>query len=108
MAFSQKNRIKIANHIIARETFVHASMSATWVTSEYGLSNVGQLNYHPETLAEVNNLLKDRDLYVIYSYNTPIAYAWDRTIHILDHHYSVTTAHHQTIVKLADHYALNY
>lgn len=102
MAFSQKNRIAVANHIKNREAFQHAGMSGAWVTSEYGLSNVGQLNYHPESLATLNELLKDRDLYVIYSYATPIAYAWDKEIHIFPHKYSVTTTHHQSIIHYAN------
>lgn len=103
MAFSQKNRIKVGKLIHERKEFKHASMSGEWVTA--GGANWGQLNWHPETVAKMQELLKERDLYVVYSYATPIAYAWDREMHVPDHKYSVTTTHHQSIVKLADHYA---
>lgn len=104
MAFSQKNRIAVGKAIHDRKPFKHASMSGEWI-SEYGLSH-GRLPQ--ETIDEMQKLLKDRDLYVVFSYGTPIAYAWDKEIHIPDHKYSVTTTHHQTIVKLADHYATAY
>jgi hypothetical protein len=104
MAFSQKNRIKVALAIHNREPFKHASMRGEWISQGQGW--YGQLPQ--ETVNTMRELLKDRDLYVIYSYATPIGYAWDREIHIPDHRYSVTTTHHQSIVRLANHYALNY
>lgn len=105
MAFAQKNRIRVGKAIANRETFRHASMHAEWVT-EGREPNWGHLSYHPETITEIRNLVKDRDLYVVYSYNTPIAYAWDKEVHVPNHRYSVTTSHHQTIAKLSTHYAL--
>lgn len=99
MAFGRKNQTRIMNHITAREEFQIESMSGKWIT--HSLSNVGQLNYHPETLATINTLLKDRDLYVVYSYATPIAYAYDRTLTIPAHKYSATTNHHQALAKAA-------
>jgi len=102
MAFSQKNRIKVGKAIASRTPFKHASMSGEWTSYVHS----GRLPQ--ETYDEMRELLKDRDLYVVYSYATPIAYAWDREIHVPDHKYSVTTTHHQGIVRLADHYALNY
>lgn len=107
MAFSQANRIKVGKAIHERKPFKHASMSGEWVSStEFSYRLHGQLPQ--ETVSEMRELLKDRDLYVVYSYRTPIAYAWNRKIHIPSHHYSATTTHHQIIAKLADHYALNY
>jgi hypothetical protein len=107
MAFSQKNRVKVAKAIANRQEFDHASMSGEWV-SNTSWFNWGRLNNHPETKAEIENLLKDRDLYMVFSYVTPIAYAWDKEIHVLPHRYSPTTDDHQSIVSLADHYATAY
>lgn len=101
MAFSQANRIKVAKLIKERKDFNHASMSGRWV-NEWN-SDWGRLSY--ETKQKMKDLLKDRDLYIVYSYQTPIAYAYDQELHIPDNHFSNTTSHHQTIVKLTDHYA---
>ena len=107
MAFSQKNRIKVGKAIHDRKPFKHASMSGEWISD--GFSTWGRLPYtDPDTKAEMETLLKDRDLYVVFSYDTPIAYAWDKEIHVPDNKYSVTTTHHQAIVGLADHYATAY
>lgn len=106
MAFSQKNRIAVANHINARVPFKHASMSGKWVDSaEFSWASYGQLPQR--NVAILRDLLETRDLYIIYSYTTPIAYAWDREIHMFETKYSMTTTHHQSIVKLTDHYATN-
>lgn len=106
MAFSQKNRIKVAKLINSRTPFNHASMSGKWVSE--GDFYPGRLNAHPETVTLMKELLKDRDLYVVYSYATPIAYAWDRTLHTPAHYYSATTSHHQSITRLTEHYATAY
>lgn len=37
--------------------------------------------------------------YVVYSYDTPIAWAWGRNVCIPDVHYSMTTTKQQTIVR---------
>lgn len=104
MAFSPKNRVKVANFINDRKEFTHASMSGKWVDSaEFGWRSYGQLPQ--EDVSLLRELLKDRDLYIVYSYRTPIVYAWDREIHTFPHKYSVTTSHHQFIVSLTDHYA---
>ena len=104
MALSNANRIKVGKAIHNREEFKHASMSGKWISNRSYL-DWGQLQFHPETVEEMQKLLADRDLYVVFSYTTPIAYAWDREMHVPDHKYSVTTSHHQSIAKLADHYA---
>lgn len=104
MAFTQKNRIKVGKLIHSREPFKHASMSGKWINShDFSQTSYGQLPQ--ETVSLMRELLKDRDLYVIYSYKTPIAYAYDKTMHVPDHNYSQTTTHHQTIAKLSEHYA---
>lgn len=107
MAFQQHNRIKVGKAIHERKPFVHASMSGKWMSSyDFTWNSYGKLPQ--EDVSILRELLKDRDLYIVYSYRTPIAYAWDRTMHVFDNTYSVTTNQHQSIVKLADHYALNY
>lgn len=107
MAFSQANRVKVGKAVHNREEFTHASMSGRWVSSEdFMWRSYGHLPQ--ETVSEMRELLKDRDLYVVYSYSTPIAYAWDKEIHVPNHRYSVTTSHHQSIARLADHYATAY
>lgn len=94
------NRGKIEHHIRSRTPFKIASMSGRWVNEHN--SDWGCLD--PGTKYKMQELLKDRDLYVVYSYQTPIAYAYDRTIHIPDIKYSVTTTNHQGIVYMADYY----
>ena len=107
MAFAQKNRIAIARHINNRTPFTHQSMSGKWLTDSDINPYYGDLP--PEYVAELRSLLSSSDVYVVFSYRTPIAYAASTPkFTIPEVKYSVTTTHHQTIVKLADHYAANY
>lgn len=106
MAFQQKNRIKVARHIANREPFEHAAMSGRWLTENDINSSYGELP--PQYVKELRNLLSAANVYVVFSYRTPIAYAASKEFTIPDVRYSVTTLHHQSIVKLSNHYATAY
>lgn len=100
MALSQANQNKIRHHIAARREFTHGNMSGRWLSSTtFSRESYGELPQ--ETVSEMRELLKDRDLYIVYSYRTPIAYAWDRETFVPDHHYSMTTTLHQTLARTA-------
>lgn len=108
----QKSKATIARAIVARERFsaLKGNMSGKWLLSTDHLtsSDFGWLANFPEgreTIAEMRELLKDRDLYVIYSYRTPIAYAWNEEIVMLPHKYTSTTSGHQTIARSPQFYA---
>lgn len=106
MAFQQKNRIKVGKAIDSREEFQHAAMSGKWLTERDITNYYGDLP--PTYVKELNTLLATSDVYVVYSYRTPIAYAASKEFTIPDVKYSMTTMHHQSIVKLSKHYANNY
>lgn len=101
MAMSYANRIKVGKLIADRETFRYGNMSGKWVESFPSLL-LGELD--PHVANTMFDLLQETDLYVVYSYGTPIAYAFNRTMHVPDIKYSVTTSHHQSTARLADHY----
>lgn len=96
MSLLTKTQAKVRKLIQNRTEFTHANMSGKWVT---GASDVtwGRLPAGPKT--DMINLLKDRDLYVVYSYLTPIAYGWTQSLTIPDVTYSPTTSGHQSIVR---------
>lgn len=107
MAMGQKSKATIARAIVARERFsaLKGNMSGKWLQSAIDFGRLADFPEGRETIAEMRELLKDRDLYVIYSYQTPIAYAWDKEIIVLPHHYSNTTTGHQTIARNPQFYA---
>jgi hypothetical protein len=101
MGFQPKNRKTIETKISAREPFEHSNMSGKWHSSEsFRSESYGILPQ--ETVSEMRKLLETTDLYVIYSYRTPIAYAYTKEIIIPNHKYSMTTSNHQSIVRSAN------
>lgn len=102
MAIGMSNRVKIADNINNRARFAIASMSGKWV-SDADHVTWGELP--AETKTEMIELLKTRNLYLVYSYETPIAYAWGDDVIVPDTHYSKTTSDHQKIARLTKHYA---
>lgn len=100
MGLSMNTRTKIANHIRLRNPFKIGNISAIRYNAEE-LPHTGRL---PSYLADqLKGVLKDNDVYVIYSYATPIG--WSRCDEsdnwfIPQVKYSITTTHHQTTLKV--------
>lgn len=110
MAMGQKSKATIARKIVAREPFkaLKGNMHGGWYNNAYDSPSFGWLTNFPAgraTKAEIQALLEDRDVYIVYSYGTPIAYAWDRNVVVPDHKYSVTTTSHQTVARSPQFYA---
>jgi hypothetical protein len=99
MALQQKNRDKVTQSIRKREPFRIANMSGKWVEHHQTAHETGRL---PDFLRDqLNAVLTDQDVYVVYSYDTPIGWAADRSFFIPDIRYSITTVHHQSVLQVA-------
>lgn len=97
-----RNGDRVETHIRKRQTFKVGNVSGDWYNSDKS-PRWGRLNDdHPERKSEIQELLKDRDVYIVFSYLTPIAYAWDKTVHVPDIKYSRTTTNHQNTARLAN------
>lgn len=99
MAIGIKNRQKIIEHIASLDNFVIGNMRGAWYPNGTG-PTVGKLP--PElrrSLRGTGHVLEDMmPVYVVYSYDTPIAWRrpggpWRRP----EVRYSVTTSHHQSL-----------
>lgn len=98
MAIQRKGANRIQRAIDKREPFKQASMSGRFLTEvkeEHGqLSDVW--------VPELNHAITYRlPVYVIYSYETPIAWHAAGSWTIPAEHYSHTTTTHQGIVRVA-------
>jgi hypothetical protein len=99
MALHQKNRQKVTDAIRNRQEFHIASMSGELVKEHQTALETGRL---PDFLRDqLNAHLRDKDVYVVYSYSTPIGWAYDREFFIPDVQYSATTKHHQSVLQVA-------
>jgi len=101
MATSWKTRQKIAKAIDARESFKIGNISGRWLDESNITDHFGILPL--EYRKSLQDRLETSDVYVIYSYNTPIAYSHDlkHDFVIPDVQYSRTTTHHQGVVAVS-------
>lgn len=96
-----RNADKVEMHIRKRQTFKIGNVSGDWYSAD-SPPRWGILPDEFKTTMRI--LLQDRDLYVIHSYLTPIAYAYDKTLYIPDVNYSASTKGHQDIVRSANNF----
>lgn len=76
-------------------------MSAEYVATNSTVS-MGELPTYCRRHLEMDKWDADKQgvpFYVVYSYSTPIAWAWGVHVTIPEERYSVTTSKQQTIVK---------
>lgn len=91
-------RQKIAINIANRTNFRFGNISGQW-SEEFDLGSFGRL---PDFLRDqLKAAAKDKDLYIVRSYLTPIGWANDREWFIPEVKYSNTTTHHQSILQVA-------
>lgn len=89
-------RQKIAINLKNRTNFRFGNISGEWW--EYNPPK-GRL---PEEWAmQLNSDVKDKDVFVVFSYGTPIGWSFDQNWTIPDVSYSSTTTHHQSVLKVA-------
>jgi hypothetical protein len=92
--------LRSGRHIVAknmrnRTNFTHGNISGSWI----GEVNIPSFGYLPvEYQEKLKKDLADKDVYVIFSYRTPIAWTFDQDWVIPKVNYSVTTTHHQSVV----------
>jgi len=94
---AQLNYAQIGDALAAREPFQGNSMWAEYATPDV-LPQIGRL---PDGARE--HLVRDKwdadkqgcSFYVVYSYGTPIAWAWGNHVTIPEERYSVTTSKQQ-------------
>lgn len=92
MSMSEKTREEVALFLRSRKPFKRGNLSA----EKFGPFRTG--GHLPA--AEVIKMLRDEPTYIVYSYDTPIAWiTTDGTAYVPDVTYSVTTTRHQRIVK---------
>lgn len=104
MAIGSRNQERIAEFIGKHDEFRIASMSAERVMHGGHPTTWGQLDESFKT--EIKDMIYDSDIYVVYSYITPIGWMplnsqeygnW----HVPVYRYSNTTSQHQSILKYA-------
>ena len=93
-----KNYNDVKDMIHNREDFTHASCSGKWITDGWAVDrtdmNVADAGYLDILLA------RNGRVYVVKSYDTPIAFAAGDTIRIPAVYYSPTTSKHQNYLSL--------
>lgn len=97
MALQRSSKSKVQSGMDNLQPFNIGNLSGSWSFS-------GQTGQLPKEYADMlTSLTQTTDVYVIYSYRTPIAWysSNDRTWTIPDVKYSVTTTNHQNVVKVA-------
>lgn len=90
----------IKGKISEREIFTGNSMTAEYVQNEY--ASLGRLPTHDASVlrADIQRAKDNADsVYVIYSYATPIAWAYGNTVRVPEVKYSVTTSKQQSLVR---------
>lgn len=98
MATGWKTRCKIAEAMANRTNFEYGNISGEW-TEEHNLGYTGRL---PDNLLELlKEQHRDKDIFVVRSYGTPIAWAFDQRWFIPHVSYSMTTSHHQSVIRAA-------
>lgn len=85
------------------------SQGAMWARRYDGTRSVERLGNYPDDFSSFMERIYTPDgdefvtvgpLYVVYSYNTPIAWVIGRgEVKVPDHRYSVTTTHHQNMCR---------
>lgn len=100
MGLAARTRQKIDNHIERRETFKYGNVSAI----RYNAGETPQTGILPGFLRDqLKAVAKDNDLYIVYSYQTPIGWSvcdGNDNWFIPDVKYSVSTTHHQSLLKM--------
>lgn len=108
MALQSRTRQIVETSVDRKEKFNRGNVSGKWVSRNYfSGAQIGQLpSGFAKVLAEHN---KGTDLFVVYSYQTPIAWfslsnadsngtnKW----YYVDHKYSLSTTQHQSAVRYA-------
>lgn len=101
MGIRYKNREKLEKHIKERNP---GTIGNVWTRRIIHPDNATYGRLPQEWRERLISDIKDNGVYVVYSYQTPIAWTkldgkgvWT----IPDESYSVTTTHHQNIVKVA-------
>lgn len=102
MALKFETRQKIELAIDDRQPFKYGNMSGRWVQDEYDLTNgILPMEYWRALKKDLSTLPR----YVVFSYDTPIGWAKGEQSKaewvIPDVRYSVTTTHHQTVLRIA-------
>ncbi len=88
--------------ITLRQNFNANSMSGRW--TGYSSAGIMPASARDEFQWHMHNAVSEgRELYVVYSYDTPIAWydPFHRQWYYVDAKYSVTTSRHQSIVRMA-------
>jgi|SRR6266436_4837829 len=100
VALHIKTRQIVSNGMLNRQSFTRGNISANWyVPGEY--IQMGQL---PLSLQkELSDINLDYDVFVVFSYKTPIAWYFNENWTIPDVKYSVTTTHHQSLIRVEAH-----
>lgn len=101
MAMGSRNRREAENSIAACRPFRNRTGSLKGTRGS--TRDLGWLERHAQA-GEIRELLS-RAVYVVWSYDTPIAFVsededGDRTAYYVDDYHSVTTSHHQTIARV--------
>jgi len=79
--------------------FVRGNLSGRWLTDQTTLiDQFGQLPY--EESEQLKAALADKDVYVVYSFRTPIGWTFSQEWKIPHVLYSNTTIHHQNLLRL--------
>lgn len=97
MGLQWHTRQFIANCLENREPFIRGNLAGIrtmpGVWHEYGIM--------PEPYkSELKAIVDEREVYVVFSWKTPIAY-FDGEWTIPDVYYSPTTKHHQSVIRVA-------
>lgn len=95
------NYNQIGTALADREPFQGNSMSAEYVATNSTV-NQGWLSDHGKRYLEMDMWDAHKQgvpFYVVYSYSTPIAWAWGVHVTVPEERHSVTTSKQQSIVK---------
>jgi hypothetical protein len=100
---AQLNYRQIREALANREPFKGNSMSADYVDTRRSLS-VGRLPEQDARFLESDRQAAHdqmESMYVVWSYSTPIAWAYGDTVRVPDVKYSRTTSGQQTLARVA-------
>lgn len=90
MSMSQRTREQAGTYMRMRVPFKRASLRA----EKFGPFRKGYL-----TDEEYSQLLSDEPSYIVYSYETPIAWVTPSGAHVIDRFFSKTTSAHQELAR---------
>lgn len=108
MALQSKTRQIVETSVDRKQNFDRGNISGKWVDPNYFTGwHIGQLPSDFSKVLKEHN--KGTDLFVVYSYQTPIAWFslsdsdsnGNNKWYYVDHKYSVSTTQHQSAVRYA-------